>query len=351
MKALPAISVIVPVYNVERFLPRCVDSILAQDINTGIEMILVDDGSTDNSGRICDKYAAANANIHVIHKQNGGVSTARNAGIDVAHGKYICFVDSDDELPLSSLSDMWEQVSAHPGVDVVCGQVSLNDTNNLSLRDKAPDFTEEKKVIRSLSLWELLGFSAVGRLVSRDVVVQNNIRFISGITHGEDPLWVFFLHKYVSSVAQCRKIVYTYNTDNDNSAMHVRDLTKAYCSTLKCASIACYSMAQDFSRKIEQDYILDLLSVGRYIKAISNGNVDMINRSVKNMYLSVAQKTPSPHGDLLILHVNSAKGHRVVNRKLPFVIRVAAWRLTLGQNKVDSLFIRFIYQLSRLLTI
>ena len=87
------ISIIVPVYKVEKYLRKCVDSILAQTF-TDFEVILVDDGSPDNSGKICDEYAEKDNRVRVIHKENGGLSSARNAGIDVARGKYLGFVDS-----------------------------------------------------------------------------------------------------------------------------------------------------------------------------------------------------------------------------------------------------------------
>ena len=93
----PLISVIVPVYRVEQYLHRCVDSILAQTY-TNLEIILVDDGSPDCCGEICEGYAAKDSRIRVIHQENGGVSTARNAGLDVCTGEYICFVDSDDYI-------------------------------------------------------------------------------------------------------------------------------------------------------------------------------------------------------------------------------------------------------------
>lgn len=89
------ISIVVPIYNVERYLNRCVDSILAQTF-TNFEFILVDDGSPDNCGKICDYYAMKDSRIKVIHKMNGVLSEARNFGIDSAKGEYICFVDSDD---------------------------------------------------------------------------------------------------------------------------------------------------------------------------------------------------------------------------------------------------------------
>lgn len=95
--AQPTISVIVPVYKVEPYLRRCVDSILAQTF-TDFELILVDDGSPDNCGAICDEYAARDERVRVIHQENSGVSSARNAGLDAAIGNYITFVDSDDEI-------------------------------------------------------------------------------------------------------------------------------------------------------------------------------------------------------------------------------------------------------------
>lgn len=91
----PKISVIVPVYNVEEYLHRCVDSILAQTF-TDFELLLIDDGSTDNSGRICDEYAEKDERVKVIHKENGGVSSARNVGLNNARGYLVCFCDSDD---------------------------------------------------------------------------------------------------------------------------------------------------------------------------------------------------------------------------------------------------------------
>lgn len=91
----PLISVIVPIYNVEKYLARCVDSIVNQTYKD-FELILVDDGSPDNSGKICDEYAKKDSRIKVVHKKNGGLSDARNAGMAVATGEYISFIDSDD---------------------------------------------------------------------------------------------------------------------------------------------------------------------------------------------------------------------------------------------------------------
>lgn len=115
----PILSVIVPVYNVEEFLGECVDSILVQTFED-YELILVDDGSTDSSGQICDRYASLDQRVFVIHKENGGLSSARNAGLDVAKGEYVTFIDSDDVIVGY---DVYEKVMAefavNPDADVV----------------------------------------------------------------------------------------------------------------------------------------------------------------------------------------------------------------------------------------
>ncbi|MBR5028538.1 MAG: glycosyltransferase, partial [Bacteroidales bacterium] len=94
---MPYISVIVPVYNTEKELPRCIDSILGQSF-ADFELLLVNDGSTDGSGAICDDYAAKDSRVRVFHKENGGVSSARNRGLDNAVGEMVVFVDSDDQI-------------------------------------------------------------------------------------------------------------------------------------------------------------------------------------------------------------------------------------------------------------
>ena len=105
------LSIIVPVYNVEKYLRKCVDSLLAQDLSSEeYEIILVDDGSTDQCGMICDEYATNHTSVRVVHQQNGGLSTARNRGIDRAQGKYVQFVDSDDYLEPNVLKTLVEKM-------------------------------------------------------------------------------------------------------------------------------------------------------------------------------------------------------------------------------------------------
>lgn len=99
------VSVIVPVYNVEKYLERCINSIIQQSYNN-LEIILIDDGSTDASGKICDEYKEKDDRIIVIHKENGGLSDARNAGIKIFTGEYVTFIDSDDYVSKNMVSNM-----------------------------------------------------------------------------------------------------------------------------------------------------------------------------------------------------------------------------------------------------
>ena len=116
----PLISIIVPVYDVEPYLRKCIDSILIQSYRD-LEIILVDDGSPDNCGAICDEYAEKDKRIKVIHKKNGGLSDARNAGLDIATGEYIGFVDSDDWVMPDMYEYLYKAVKEYDADMSVCG--------------------------------------------------------------------------------------------------------------------------------------------------------------------------------------------------------------------------------------
>ena len=103
------ISVVIPVYNVEKYLEKCLDSVVEQTYRN-LEIILVDDGSTDNSGAICDRYAQKDSRVVVIHQKNGGLSKARNVGIDTATGKYISFIDSDDYVGSCYIETLYKEI-------------------------------------------------------------------------------------------------------------------------------------------------------------------------------------------------------------------------------------------------
>lgn len=127
---MPEISIIVPVYNVEKYLSQCIESIKSQTFEDW-ELILVDDGSPDNSGIICDEYAKTDRRIKVVHQENGGVSTARNLGLENAKGEYISFIDSDDYIAPEFLKVMLDKLLTHNADMVRCGFHEFNDRNGV----------------------------------------------------------------------------------------------------------------------------------------------------------------------------------------------------------------------------
>ena len=136
------ISIVVPVYNVEELLPRCVKSIMAQT-KENIEIILVDDGATDGSGAVCDTYAKKDERIKVIHKPNGGLTSAWKAGAEAAQGAYLGFVDSDDWIDADMYERMWESAAKYDSDVVVCGLVFDYEDPSMEKRQEISDFQKE----------------------------------------------------------------------------------------------------------------------------------------------------------------------------------------------------------------
>ena len=188
------ISIVVPVYNTEQYLPRCIDSILSQGF-TDFELLLIDDGSTDGSGVICDAYADKDNRVRVFHKENGGVSSARNLGIDNARGEWLFFVDSDDALCSEGLQVLVDGISED--VDVVMGGYERYDEKGHLL--EALSECEECVFSKSESLMSLyhgysLYYKYIGytwlRLFRNSIISQNNIRFDTELRIKEDTLFV-----------------------------------------------------------------------------------------------------------------------------------------------------------------
>ena len=122
------ISVIVPIYNTEKYLARCIESILCQTY-TNLEIILVDDGSTDKSGDICDFYARKDNRVKVVHKENGGAAAARNFALNMVTGQYIGFVDSDDYTDIEMYQKLYEKAKQENADIVVCGYYGVQEQN------------------------------------------------------------------------------------------------------------------------------------------------------------------------------------------------------------------------------
>lgn len=177
------VSVIVPVYNVERYLPRCLDSVCGQTL-MDIEIICIDDASTDGSAEILAKYAARDSRMKIVtFKQNQGVSAARNAGLDVATGEWLGFVDGDDEIDLNFYKKLYERAIA-TRADVVKGKVQ--DVNY----DGRTTVSFNNDVIRKQKSRFAFVFNLWSAIYKMSVVKSHRIRFLEGCIHSEDILFL-----------------------------------------------------------------------------------------------------------------------------------------------------------------
>lgn len=207
------ISVIVPVYNVERYLSSTLDSLIHQIGDVNFEVLLVDDGSTDRSGSICDEYAREYNNISVIHKQNGGLSSARNAGIDAARGEYLMFVDGDDCLDSVTLAALTKAISLHPHCDVIqfrYEEVSPSMPLGHCTKEELENYYEcTGEYEYFLQLYQLGGVaaSACTKLIKRNLI--GDLRFKEGILH-EDEEFITRLLPKCSCIGYCSNQFYKY---------------------------------------------------------------------------------------------------------------------------------------------
>lgn len=203
------ISVIVPVYNVEKYLARCVDSVLAQTYEN-LEVILVNDGSKDTSGAICDAYAARDSRIRVIHKENGGLSSARNAGLDIAGGEYIAFVDSDDWIEAQTYEWMMEQMLRHRVKLVCAGRYDVDGETGqkrVGLCPRKEEVLSGEEMVGRIFTWDNCDSSACDKLYSRSLFAQH--RFPLGVVCEDVPV-IYRVVLEAGRVALCDKPVYNY---------------------------------------------------------------------------------------------------------------------------------------------
>lgn len=209
------LSVIVPVYKSEQYLDRCVRSILAQTYSN-LEVILVDDGSPDNSGKMCDEFAASDSRVRVIHKANGGVSSARNAGLDAANGDYVAFVDSDDYIA----PEMYEQLFGALKTDdsiAACDFMMDYGDGHFTPKTTIDAGNSTTDAIRSL-LFSDVGGGSVYMISPRAVV--GDLRFPGYMKVGEDLWFVLRLFSKAGSIEKVSAPLYYYDHSNLSSLTH-----------------------------------------------------------------------------------------------------------------------------------
>lgn len=214
------ISVIVPVFRVEKYLPECIESILKQSY-PNLEIVLVDDGSPDHSGAICDEFARKDSRIKVIHQQNGGVTSARAAGFGISSGDLVCFVDSDDVLPENAVETLYQAMT--PEVDIVVGEYDEYDSFRNAVKTVFYPFTTmDREIYLRQMVKNLLPPSIWAKLYRRNLFTSESFAIPRSIIIGED--WLMNIQLAFSlerDVRFIRDIVYHYRY-NPESVTQVR---------------------------------------------------------------------------------------------------------------------------------
>lgn len=210
------ISVIVPVYNIEKSLYVCIESIVNQTYKN-FELILIDDGSFDNSGTIIDTYAHFDSRVLLIHQKNKGVSNARNVGLSIASGDYICFIDSDDYIDKDYLHLLFEVVR-EPFDLSICGfdWIRNNEIVNRTLLG-----AEGKQIVNKCDVMDFLNLvsSPWVKLFRADIIRDGSISFPEDISYGEDLLFNFEYIDKIDKICVLNKPSYHYVTDNQQSLL------------------------------------------------------------------------------------------------------------------------------------
>ena len=209
-------SIIVPVYGTEEYLQECIDSVLRQTYEL-FELILVDDGSPDQCPKICDEYARADPRVHVIHKENGGVSSARNAGLEIAKGEYVWFVDSDDYVDEDSLLGLNNQLTENQAV------LFAFQTDGM----EGPFYGDLEDYLRNVYFPYKVNFTTWNKIYRLSFLKEHQIRFDEGEVIGEDLL--FNLDCYAALFAQKHAILfdnrhcYHYRVRDGSAMQTMRD--------------------------------------------------------------------------------------------------------------------------------
>lgn len=281
------LSIIVPVYNVENYLDECLMSIINNYI-PGLEIILVDDGAKDNSGKICDSYAEKYDFIKVKHRPNGGLSAARNTGIELAKGKYIWFVDSDDYISDTSIKDIFSRIDKN--VDVIVGNYLIfwEDEVKAVYQDFI-DVNDGELLFQYFNRLGNISYAGVRFIVKRDLVIKNNLKFVEGIYH-EDEEWTPRVLCSAKSFDIIKEPTYHYRVGDSTSIMgmqnpkKVRD--KLFISKRIYESIQKDNISSDMKEflmtRIAHNYIAALNETSLYS---GNDKEELLSKLKENKYL------------------------------------------------------------------
>ena len=231
----PLVSIIVPVYNAQEYLSKCIESILNQTMKD-FELILINDGSNDKSPKICDKYSLRDSRIKVIHKENEGVSIARNTGINISRGKYIVFADSDDYVDENWCCEMYKAIINNnrnmimTGITIYNTRNNNNIINNLNINSDTDTSMVKKKDFFILYKKQLIN-SPCNKIYITEIIKSNNVRFKENLRLGEDLLFnLEYLSFMDEDIIVLNKSLYNYILSDKESLdnRYYEDLFQIY---------------------------------------------------------------------------------------------------------------------------
>ena len=259
MKREPLVSIIVPIYNVEKYIVKGIESLCNQDYEN-IEIILVDDGSPDRSPELIDNLAEKDNRIKVIHKINGGVSSARNVGISQSNGDYIMFVDGDDWVEPSYVS-FFVNMIVKSNLEIGMNYNYYYDSGRTNADSEDAFVVDKNEAAESIFNGDI--FVAVwNKIFSKDFLKRNQIRFNEEIWFGEGMLFNIECLKYIKEIAVCRKSLY-HQTPNPESAMRSFNLNSFLCG-IKSMGLQ-KEIIKNFSDSVQNEWKLHLYGYNRSI--------------------------------------------------------------------------------------
>lgn len=289
------ISVIVPVYNVEQYLEKCIDSIINQTYKN-LEIILVDDGSTDNSGNLCDLLAKKDSRIVVYHKENGGLSSARNFGIDKANGEFIGFIDSDDYIDNDMYETLYNLIKKDKSDVSMCGLYNIYaNRKDSQVKEVKKYLMNAEEAIQMVLDSKITSVTAVNKLYRKEIF--NNLRYDLGKTSEDAFIIVRLLDKCnLISMTNERKYYYYHRTNSITKkpfSEKSRDVLDAYNLNYSIVEEKYPKIISSAKRRVlwAYFYVLDLLCVSEYRDKYDELANELIYKLKKNTWFILN----SPH--------------------------------------------------------
>lgn len=311
------ISIIVPVYKAEKTLDKCIASILSQTF-TDFELLLIDDGSPDGSGKICDEYALNDERIRVIHKSNGGVSSARQTGVDVARGEYSIHVDPDDWVEPEMLQELYRCAKRHDADMVICDFYEISNKGQKYIKQE-PSALDASVVLEDI-FFKLHG-STWNKLIKHSCYIRNKVHFPLNISFCEDQYVIASLLLNNLKVAYLPKAFYHYQRDDSKKSLSLKYTEASLSEDILIRSL--------FNQLLKDTNISQkVYSLKSYMivsKAFFGGRYLFSSKKFKEIfiaYVSYVKESKSNWIEKLLIYISCKGGYQFCVRLFYFLLQI-----------------------------